>query len=94
MLMLVHLLSLLDLFAALAIFGGHFGIVHMLLLYAAIYLLAKLFFFRDALSIIDTAAALYALYMFFAGHGNGLTWLFLIYFMYKTSVWLFFSLTH
>jgi hypothetical protein len=89
--MLVHLLSLFDALAAVVIFLGHFGLVHTPLLYAALYLIVKLFFFRDVLSIIDTAAALYAVYLYFTGAGVGITWLFMIFFGYKVSVWLFYT---
>jgi hypothetical protein len=91
---LIHILGLLDLFAAVTLLGGHFGIFHFVLLYTAIYLITKLFFFRNWMSIIDVLAALYAIYLFFAGSGTGITWFFMIWFAYKTAVWLFFTLTN
>lgn len=91
---LIHLLSLLDLFSAVIILGGHYGLFGAPLLYVAVYLVVKLIFFRDWMSTIDVAAAGYAVYLFFADGGTGLTWLFMLYFLYKTSVWLFFTLTN
>lgn len=61
------------------------------LLYVAIYLIVKLFFFRDWLSFIDAAAGIYAIFLFF-GLASGLTWFFVAYFIYKMCVWLFFTL--
>lgn len=88
--MLVHVLGLLDAFAAGTMVLGHFQVVHAPLLYAALYLFIKLFFFRDWLSFIDAAAAIYCVALFF-GVVSGLTWLFFTYFFYKTSVWVFYS---
>jgi hypothetical protein len=92
--MLVHILGILDALAAVCLLLGHYGLIHTPLWYAAIYLASKIFFFRDVLSVIDVCAALYAVYLFFAGNGVGLTWLFIIFFLYKTSVWLFYSLAN
>jgi hypothetical protein len=90
--MLIHLLAFLDALAALALIGGHYGLIRIPLLYAAIYLCVKIFFFRDILSIIDFAAGLYAIVLLFLGHGVGLTWLFVFWFIYKTMVWAFYSI--
>lgn len=89
--MLVHLLALLDILSAGFLVLGHFHLIRIPLLYVAIYLITKLFFFRDWLSFIDAAAAIYAVFLFF-GFASGLTWLFVFYFAYKTAVWLFFTL--
>lgn len=91
---LIHLLGLFDLLAAVFLLGGHFGIFRIVLLYVAMYLVIKLVFFRNWMSVIDVLAAVYAIYMFFAGGGTGITWFFMIWFAYKTSVWLFFTLTN
>ena len=89
--MLIHLLGLLDALAAVVLFLGHYDLVGIPLLYAAIYLATKIFFFRDFLSLMDLLAALYAVYLYFSADGSTLTWLFLGFFAYKTSIWLFYS---
>jgi hypothetical protein len=91
--MLVHLLGLLDLAAAGVMIGGHYGIIKIPLLYAAIYLITKIFFWRDWLSIVDACAALYCIFLFF-GLASGLTWFFAFYFGYKTAVWLFYTMAN
>jgi len=91
--MLVNVLGLLDLISASIMVGGHFGIFKVPLLYAAIYLLVKLFFWRDTLSFIDAAAGVYCIFLFF-GAASGLTWLFALYFSYKTAVWLFYAMAN
>ena len=83
-------MAVLDLLSAGFIVLGHFHLVHLPLIAVAVYLAAKLFFFRDWLSFMDAAAAVYTLFLFF-GFASGLTWLFVLYFAYKTSVWLFFA---
>jgi hypothetical protein len=89
--MLVHVLGLLDVLAAGTLVAGHVGLWKIPLLYAAVYLGCKLFLFRDALSIIDAAAAVFCVLVFFGLH-SGLVWVFLIFYAYKTSVWLFYTL--
>ena len=89
--MLVHLLALLDILAAGTILGGHLHLFRVPLLYAAIYFVTKLFFFRDILSIIDACAALYCVFIFFGVVSSGLTWFFMLYFLYKTSIWVFYA---
>jgi hypothetical protein len=89
--MLMHVLALLDLLAAAGILAGHFDLITKPLLYVAVYLLSKLVFFRDWLTMIDAAAAVYAIALIFMDGGNGLTWLFMIWFLYKTSVWFFYT---
>ncbi len=91
--MLVHLLGLLDLVAGTIMVAGHYHIIKIPLLYAAIYLITKIFFWRDWLSIIDALAALYCVALFF-GLTSGLTWFFVFYFLYKTCVWLFYTLAN
>jgi hypothetical protein len=89
--MLMHVLALLDLLSAAAILAGHFDLIAKPLLYVAVYLLSKLIFFRDWLTIIDALAALYAIALIFMDYGNGLTWIFMVWFLYKTSVWFFYT---
>ena len=91
--MLVHILGLLDLAAAAIMIGGHYSLFKIPLFYAAIYLGVKVFFWRDWLSIVDAAAAIYCVLLFF-GFASGLTWFFMVYFLYKASVWLFFTMSH
>jgi len=91
--MLVHLLGLLDLAAASIMLAGHYGAFKIPLVYAAIYLVTKVFFFRDWLSIMDALAALYCLLILFGLH-SGFVWFFMIYFLYKTSIWLFFTMAN
>jgi hypothetical protein len=91
--MLVHLLGLLDLLGAISLVLGHYGVIHFVMLYTAVYFFAKLAFFHDWLSWIDTAAGIYAVFLFF-GAASSLTWFFVAYFLYKTSVWLFYALSH
>ena len=87
--MLVHILAILDMLNTNIIVLGHYHIVNLPLITITIYLDVKLFFFRDWLSFVDAAAAIYCLLLFF-GLSSGLTWLFVLYFAYKTGVWLFF----
>lgn len=89
--MLFHVLALLDIVCVILLVFGHYGLMRLPLLYAALYLVSKLLFYRDILTIIDAALALYFLYVFFAGHGTALTWLIAIYFAYKSMVWMFYS---
>jgi hypothetical protein len=91
--MLVHLLGLLDLAAVGIMLGGHYALFKIPLFYAAIYLLTKIAFWRDWLSIVDACAAVYCILLFF-GLGSGLTWFFVVYFVYKTSVWLFYTMAN
>lgn len=91
--MLIHVLGVLDLLAAGLLLAGHADLVRVPLLYAAIYLGSKLLLFRDAMSVIDAAAGVYCVLVFFGVH-SGLVWLFLIYYVYKTSVWVLFSLAN
>jgi len=89
--MLFHLLTILDTVAAFSLVLGHYGLVKIPLLYFAIYLAGKLIFWRDFFSIVDAIAAIYFVFVFF-GHASGLTWLFVVYFLYKFSVGLFAAL--
>ena len=89
--MLYHILAILDILSVIILLLGQYGLTRIPLLYAAVYLLSKLFFFRDVLTFIDAGVALYFLYVFFVQHGTGLTWLVVIYFAYKTITWLFYS---
>lgn len=91
--MLIHVLGVLDVLATGVLFGGHVGLWKVPLVYAAVYLGSKLFLFRDALSVIDAVAAIYCILVFFGLH-SGLVWVFLIFYLYKTSVWVFFSLAN
>lgn len=88
----MHVLGILDLLAAVFMLGGHYGMIKVPLLYTAIYLFAKFALFRDFFSAIDAMAGVYAVYLFFVQDGSGLTWLFMIFFLYKTSVWMFYTL--
>ncbi len=89
--MLFHILALLDIFSVVVLLFGHYGIMRLPLIYAAVYLVSKLFFYRDVLTFIDAIIALYFLYVFFVQHGTGLTWLIILYFIYKTIIWMFYS---
>ena len=90
--MLVTLLALLDLVSAGLLVAGHYGLVRIPLLYVTVYLVAKLFFYRDWLTWIDAAAGVYALFVLFGVH-NALTWVFVGFFLYKTLTWLFYTLS-
>ena len=91
--MLVHVLGLLDALAGIMLIAGHYGAFKIPLLYVAVYLLVKLFFWRDWLSFIDAAAGIHAIFVFF-GAASALTWFFAFYFAYKTAVWLFFAMAN
>jgi hypothetical protein len=90
---LLYLLTFLDVVAAGILVLGHFGVLKIPLLYVALYLAGKLLFWRDFFSIVDALAAVYFVFVFF-GHASTLTWLFLVYFLYKFSTWLFGSLAN
>lgn len=89
--MLFHILTILDAFSTLVLIAGHFGLWKTPLLYIALYLCGKLLFWRDAFSIMDFAAGVYAVFVYF-GHAGFLTWLFAVYFLYKFSVWMYTTL--
>jgi hypothetical protein len=91
--MLVHLLGILDLAAASIMVAGHYELLKIPLIYAAIFLLTKLFFWRDWLSFMDAFAGVYCLFIFF-GASSGFVWFFVVYFVYKTSVWLFYTMAN
>lgn len=91
--MLGYILSLLDILAAGTIILGHFGLAKIPLLYSALYLFTKLFFFRDLLTWIDAAAGVYCVFLFF-GFASELTWIFIGFFAYKTAMWIFYTLSH
>lgn len=92
--MLYHVLSVLDAIVAIIMVAGHFELVRIPLLYAAIYLAGKLFFWRDFFSIVDAAIGVYLFFFVFFGHASVLTWVFLVWFLYKISIWLFSSMSH
>jgi hypothetical protein len=85
---LFHILSLLDAVAGLVLIGGHFALWKTPLLYVALYLCGKIVFWRDPFSIMDFAVGVYAVFVYF-GHAGFLTWLFVAYFLYKLSVWMY-----
>ncbi len=91
--MLFPLLSFLDMVAAATLIGGHYEFFRVPLLYMALYLVGKLIFWQDAFTIIDAIAAIYFVFVFF-GHASALTWIFVVWFVYKFSIWLFSAMGH
>jgi hypothetical protein len=80
--MLFLILSVIDLIAAGILVLGHFGVLTIPVAMAGVYLTVKIVFWRDIFTIIDFAAGVYCGFVAL-GHSGVLTWLFLVYFVYK-----------
>ncbi len=82
--MLFIILSVLDLLAAAMMVLGHLGFFAVPVAMAGIYLALKIIFWRDLFSIIDCVAGVYCGFVAL-GHRGVLTWIFLVYFVYKAA---------
>ncbi|MEK6922843.1 MAG: hypothetical protein AABX08_03525 [Nanoarchaeota archaeon] len=84
--MIIWLLNILDLIVALILIGAHFNILIYLVIPAIIYLVVKgIIFIKDPFSIIDIAIAVY-LAILASGIKTFLTWIFVLYLLYKTII--------
>ncbi len=90
--MLFIILSILDLVGAAIMVLGHYQIIAIPVAMAGIYLCLKLIFWRDVFTILDACAGVYLGFVAF-GHSGFLTWVFLVYFLYKGATGALFTMS-
>ena len=84
--MLIWLLNILDLAVAIVLIAVHFNAFYSLVIPSVIYLIIKgSIFIKDPFSIIDIIIAIY-LIILAAGIKTFITWIFVIYLLYKTII--------
>ncbi|MFH1592767.1 MAG: hypothetical protein ABIB47_05365 [Candidatus Woesearchaeota archaeon] len=84
--MFIWILNILDLIVAFVLSTTHFGFFPSLIIPTIIYLIIKgVMFIKDPFSIIDLIIAVYLVVLAF-GINTFITWIFVLYLIYKTII--------
>jgi len=84
--MLIWLLNILDIIVAIVLVAVHFNALYSLVIPAVAYLTIKgAIFIKDPFSIIDIIIAIY-LIILATGIKTFITWIFVLYLIYKTII--------
>lgn len=87
--MLFLALVIIDIVISFVLVGVHYHWAFLswkLVVGSVIYLIGKGVFFRDIFSFIDLLIGLYMLVLFFTGGVSFITWILLMYMIYKMSI--------
>jgi len=81
---MIAILGILDLLAAVVLVLSHYGlIIYGIAILFVIYLMAKLFIFKDFISFIDFLAGFYLVLIFYGVH-TFIVWIFAFYLLQKS----------